>query len=332
MATLPETNEGTKKISNWDKPGGKLGMVVAALAAAFVLWKILPYLLALTWGLVELVTAGVILFVLIFLITDKSIRRVLSTSYFMLMRAITGFFVDIDPVAIVERRLMQMKKTMATMKEKMGILNGYNMKTKSLIATKQNSLETEVMRVKTYRERGMQQEATVSNNQAVRLDEQVKAAKKRLEDGEKMFKILSELVRHGELSVLDTENEIQVQKENYETAKQQYKVFSSVMSILNGDPDEMAQYQMAMEKMANEVNAKNGEMNYVLNQTGGLLAQFSVDNGVADKKATALLERYDKYGIEGMFDNFGPKPVEEPGIIEVEPTKTSSDGQKTKYF
>jgi hypothetical protein len=42
------------KISNWDKPGGTLGMIVAAIAICGIAYVILPYLVSITWNLVSI--------------------------------------------------------------------------------------------------------------------------------------------------------------------------------------------------------------------------------------------------------------------------------------
>lgn len=297
------TKMGGDKISNWDKPGGTLGMIVAGLAITGILYFVLPILKTIIWNAVSISIGVGILAAILFLLTDKSCKRVISTAYFMIMRSITGFFIDIDPVAIVERRLRQMEKKIDEMGEKMGILKGFNIKTTEAIEDKKRKLTTEKLRIETYRERGEEDAAAVSNNQLIRYNEQIINLTKRLENGNKMYEILSQLERKAKLTVEDTRNSVEAQKENYELAKQQYKVFSSVMSILNGDPDEMAQYQMAMDKMAKEVNDKVGEMSHVLDQTGGILMEFSIDNSIASKKTTELMTKYDKYGVDGMFSS-----------------------------
>jgi hypothetical protein len=62
----------------------------------------------------------------------------------------------------------------------------------------------------------------------------------------------------------------------------------------------MAMFQSAMDFMANDINAKLGEMEHVLDSTGGLLAQYSLDNEVTNSKADALLKKYEEFGVDGF--------------------------------
>ena len=48
----------------------------------------------------------------------------------------------------------------------------------------------------------------------------------------------------------------------------------------------------------------SGIMEHVLDSTGGLLAQYSLDNEVTNSKADALLKKYEEFGVDGMFINF----------------------------
>ena len=303
---------GKTPVSNWDKPGGKLGMVGVALLGAgglMVLYKILPFLIELSKNIVTLAMLIGIIALIIFLVTDKKIRIMVSTGYFMLMRWITGMFVEIDPIAIVERRLLDMKKKIDDISRIMGELRGLIRRNKNNLDTKKEQFETELRRIQVYKEQNKEADAQVSKNQANRLDGVIQRETMRIKDSEKWYEVLSKLEEMAKLTVLDTENEITIRKEEFESIRQQHKAFKSVMSVMKGDPDEMALFTQAMDFMANDITAKIGEMEHVIDSTGGLLAQYSADNGVSSKKADDLLEKYNKYGIEGMFSNFSPKEL-----------------------
>ena len=335
-----EIVKGSKDISNWDKPGGKLGMVMAVLlggGALIVLYKILPYLITLATNLITLaILCGVIAF-LLFLVTDKKVRMVVSVGYFMIMRSITGAIIELDPIAIVERRLVDMKKKIGEISKAMGDLNGLIRENNADIETKKKALKDELMRVQQYTEMGKKGDSQVSQNQAVRLEDTIKRKIARLNDSKKWYEVLSKIEEMAKLTVSDTENEVAIRKEEFESIKKQHKAFKSVMSVMQGDPDEMALFTQAMDYMSNDINAKLGEMEHVLNSTGGLLSQYSVDNGIASKQANELLERYDTMGINGMFETFNPKEISpKANTSNVDVYQVTSSGSvlqpKSKYF
>jgi len=108
----------------------------------------------------------------------------------------------------------------------------------------------------------------------------------------------------AKLTVLDTRNEVNMQKEEYEMAKQQHKIFKSVMSVMEGDPDELALFNQALEAMRTDIEMKLGEIERVISSTGGLIDQFEADNDVASFKGNELINKYNELGIEGIFKTF----------------------------
>lgn len=319
-----------KKVSPWEKPGGTLGMIVAGLAiggGCIVLYKILPFLISLTTNLLTLTLLVLALAGIGFLITNKRFRQTCSMLYFMLMRKITGLIIEIDPIAIVENKVKEMKKKILDIERQMGSLNGLNKQNERKIEEKKRQLQHEIDRLNEYNKNNKRAEAGVAERQAVRLQSAIERQIKRLEDSKKWYEILKSLKHAAELTVLDTENEVNDRKEEFESIKAQHKAFSSIMSIMKGDPDQMEDFTRAMDFMAYDITQKLGEMSNVIDETGGLLSQFAIEEGVASKRADELLQRYEANGIDGLFSAFENK--KQPALIET-PAKQKVGG--TQYF
>lgn len=331
-----------KKISNWDKPGGTLGMVFMGLIGAgvvYLLYKFLPFLQAIVWNTVNIVVGVGILVLIAWLVTDKQIRAVVGAAYFMAMRALTGALVDIDPISIVMQKVLKMKKKIQEISVTMGTLNGLIREGEQKLDDQKRQLKATLLRVEELNKMGDPESALVSNNKAVRLEEAINRRMERLADSKKWYEILSKLEKMANLTVEDTENAVEMRREEYEEIKKQHKAFKSVMSIVNGDPDEMALFDQAMAKMTNEINDKLGEMEHVINTTGGLISQFNADSAVSNRQAAELLERYNKVGIEGMFQSFDKKAIDNQpvgyisgNIVDVPYTEVSPTTEKKKYF
>jgi len=303
-----------KELTNWDKPGGKLGIVVAGLlgAAALIgLYKILPFLITLatnvlTLGLLCLLIAG-----LLWLITNKDFKRMLSVGYFMLMRKLTGIFIEIDPIAIVQRRVMILKKKMEDIQKLLGKLNGTIKESERKLKERTNEFETEVQKVKVYNEqgKGASMEAQVSNRQVVRLQELINTYKENLTQSNKWYEILTKLYQMAQLTVNDTESEVEIRTEQFEQIKKQHSTFKSIMSVFKGDPDEVALFNNAMDYMAKDINDKLGEMEFIINSADGLMDKYEMGKILSSKQADEIISRYDQYGIDGVFTNFGEAKV-----------------------
>ncbi len=295
------------KVSPWEKPGGTLGMIVAGLAVGggcIILYKILPFLISLTTNILTLTLLVGVLSLIGFLVTNKRFRQTCSTVYFLIMRKITGLIIEIDPIAIVEKKVMEMKKKIIEIEKQMGSLNGLNKQNERKIEDKKKQLQNQIDLLNEYNRLNKRAEAGVAERQAVRLQSSIERQIKRLEDSKKWFEILKSLKHAAELTVLDTENEVNDRKEEFESIKAQHKAFSSIMSVMKGDPDQMEDFTRAMDFMAYDITQKLGEMSNVIDETGGLLSQFAVEEGVASKKADELLKKYESNGIDGLFSAF----------------------------
>ena len=291
----------------WEQPGGKFGLVVLALIGIgflIFLYRILPYLIELAENTLYFAFLLGIIGLITFLCLDKKFRRIVSVGYFILMRKITSWFVNIDPIAIIERRLNMMEKSIQKMNESMGRLLGQVRKLEGSIASKKEEMEKLLQRAQVYRAKGNKDAAVIDERQIARLEKYITKVLGLLNDSKRWYESLDKLSQMAKLTVLDTRNEVNMQKEEYEMAKQQHKIFKSVMSVMEGDPDELALFNEALEAMRSDIEMKLGEMERVISSTGGLIDQFEADNEVASFKGNELINKYNELGIEGIFKTF----------------------------
>lgn len=299
-------NQAPKK-KLWEQPGGKLGVaVLVGLGAGFLvfLYKILPYLIELAENTLYFGILLLIIGLIIFLLFDKKFRRVLSVGYFILMRKITSLFVNLDPIAIIERRLGMMENSIQKMNQSMGRLLGQIRKLEGSIDSKKEEMEKLLQRAQVYRAKGNRDAAVIDERQIARLEKYINKLLGLLKDSKRWYESLDKLSQMAKLTVLDTRNEVNMQKEEYEMAKSQHKLFKSVMSVMEGDPDELALFNEALEAMRTDIEMKLGEMERVISSTGGLIDQFEADNEVASFKGSELIDKYNELGIEGIFKTF----------------------------
>lgn len=308
------TKDVSSKVSNWEKPGGKLGFVIAALAAgggAIILYKILPWLITLASNMLTLGLLVIALSAIAFVLCDKNFRENFSMIYFMLMRKIAGIIIEIDPIAIVEHKLEEMRDKIEEIGSNMSKIKGLITRNKQRVATKKNELAHELELLSEYKKRpDKAANAKVSERQVERLTAAVKRTEERLKDSEQWLKVLEKLKERAELVVKDTENEVQDRKEEYESIKAQHAAFSSIMSIIKGNPNDMVNFTRAMDFMADDIAYRLGEMSDVIDGTSGLLDQIEVEDALTSAKAAKILEQFEKGGIDSLFNSEKPKALE----------------------
>lgn len=293
-----------KSLSNWQKPGGtlaKIGVVVGAGGGLMLLYSILPFLITLASNVFTLALLAIALVALFAIVTNKKFLNLVSMIYFSVMRKLTGLVIETDPIAIIEHKLGEMRDKIKDISTNISKVNGLNLENERRIAAKKSELEEMLGRTRYYTEKGMSKDAAVYERQAVRLEGSISRMIDRLETSKSWYKVLMDLKTDAELTVKDTEYEVRERKEEFESIRAQHKAFSSIMSIIKGDPNEMENFQRAMDYMAHDVTQRLGEMSMCIEETGGVLANIAADRDISSKKALELLDRYDKGGLEGLF-------------------------------
>lgn len=344
-------SNGGKKISNWDKPGGGLGLAVATalgVGAVVGLYHILPWLIELTKNIYTLGALVGGLVVIGAVLSSKEFRQNVSMAYFILMRKIAGIIIETDPIAIVEHQLMQMREKIQLINEQMGKIRGLITRNERRVEVKKSELEDELMKLAEFKKHPEKAaNAKVAENQVRRLRDAVERTQKRLAESRQWYEILKKLKEHANLVVEDTENEVEDRKEEYEAIKAQHQAFSSIMSVLKGNPNEMINFTRAMDYMANDIAFRLGEMSDVIDETGGILSQIDVEDALTSARAAEILKQYEEGGIESLFEKHEVKAIEgkrtdftmnftnteeqEPVMVE-RSTEETEVKKKKKYF
>jgi hypothetical protein len=328
----------TKAKGIFDQKGGTLGMVLLAIGVIFFLIK-LPAIVSFVDSLFHLIITCVATAGILYLLFDKKIRKVVGTLYMMGIRYLMGCIIKMNPIAILEDTIIKMYKTIQNGEQQMGKLNGNRMKLKEKINSRKKELE-DCLNKKTIAEKQQKKEVMIlEDRQSVRLVNLIKEYMSLYESTEEWYKNLSRLVEFAKLNAQDAENEVAIQKERYEIIRASHNAFRSAMSIIKGDPDELALYNQAFQYVNDDIMEKVGEMDRVINSTGGMMDKMDIEKEVFAIKGDEISKKYQELGIDALFTKFEALPSKQmKSTITVEdaviiPASTNSiSTQKSKYF
>ena len=128
-----------------------------------------------------------------------------------------------------------------------------------------------------------------------------------------------------------------LQKEiEYVTIKRAHAALLASMSILNGDPNERAMFEMALEKMEEEVSQKLGTMDRFMDMSANLVNSIDIEQGIFAEDGMRMLEEYENGGFDSFFNEFEgkPAPMGKPASTEgfKAPKGLEKDVKTGKYF
>ena len=328
------TGEGfSSKKSPWEKPGGKLGMVVAGLGiagAGYLLYLLLPFMISLASNVLYLILMLFGIGILGYILTNKKFWSTFKLVYFTIMRRITGFFIKIDPVAILEDYIRDLKKRIKEVDDNITQVRGLIKKNSRKLVEVTEKRDNTVLECKMYRKSGQISFAQQKEGLLVLYEKSVADRTARLETSKKWLDALTKLQQYATFSVTINEEKVKLFKDEYEELKAQGKAFRSIKSALAGDPDMMENFETAIEIMENEISGNIGEIESMIDETNGLLGQADMENAVISAKATAILQKYENN--EGIFDENNWNPNRELKAIPVMRNLEGPDDQTSKYF
>lgn len=334
---------GDRKITNlWKQPGGTLAKVGLWVMGGSVLWgiyKALPYLIAFTQNVFTLTLLMLGLGCILYVVFSPEMRKILKLLYLQICRKITGLIVEIDPIAILENSINEMKKKLQTVKKRVteigSTLAGMENKQKEY----KKEFEMNVGRVKAIKEKLMKDndektrmalngQLTIAQNDITMLDEQIKAQADRITKTKRYLEILEKLEIAATTKIKVAENTVSHKKDEYEQAKKMKSAVQSLTSIFSSSwLTKSMEEQMALNVVSNTINDSIAEMNRLLDGSNDILINYDISSMANASKVDEIIANYDHNGFES-FKALQDNGEYMPGMLQEEPVKI----KENKYF
>ena len=326
-----EFAENYQKVSKWNQPGGtvaKVLAVIAGCASIYALYLALPIILSMMTNAFNIALLAIGLWALISIVTNQKFRRMLSTAFFIICRKLTSMFVDIDPAAIIDKHVAELRVRINKISDAMGKFKGAIRAVEDEKLRRDRELKKEMEFLKAYKEKGMLGESTVHSNQANRLKELIEVLAKDLDRMNMYYDLLKDLQHYTELKAQDEENQSNILKARFKRTRDMYSAFSGMMSVINSDTSDIEEYMMASDYMMTQINQQMGAIDDALLNTDSIINDITINNSVNISKASGLLDVYEKYGIEGLFmSEEQRKELPSPSAGAIEMTDSDRDLQ-----
>jgi hypothetical protein len=332
--------------SFWQRPEGKPGAVVLAAligVGGFFLYKALPTIIELLQNTLYAIGLGAILFAVIALLMNDKFRTTIWYAYKGIMRWFTGMVIELNPIAILESYIEEIKGRLRKMDEQLQSLKGQIGKIQIKLDKNKADWQTAVDRMNAAQRQGKKEAFTLESRQAGRLEEHVKKLESLHSRMEVLYKVLSKMKYYSEIMVKDTENEVAIRKDEREAITKSYSVMKSAMSIIKGNDEKRAIFDQAMEFVVNDIGSKIGEMDRMLEASTDFISSVDLDNAVYEERGLKMLEEIENKGMDAIFGKKDAQALPQGNVYNTlnnftqEPIKISNgskseSGSNKKYF
>lgn len=288
-----------KPKSFWQRPEGTTGtifMVAGLLGGGYLLYKMLPTLIALAENTLYFILLLVAIACILYIIFDPKMRTLVWYMYKSIMRTITGWFVQIDPIGILQSYVEDIKDNLKKMNTQISNLRGQMYKLSEIIDSNKRQINSNLSLAEKAKESEKRNVMILQSRKAGRLQE----SNMRLEDLYKkmeiLYRVLSKMYENSSILAEDLQDQVQVKKQERAAILASHSAMQSAMAIMSGNSDKRQMFDMALEAVADDVSKKVGEMERFMDLSHNFMDSIDLQNGVFEEEGMKLLDRWEKEG------------------------------------
>jgi hypothetical protein len=315
----------------WQRPEGVTGMIFAAMlfmGAGYLFVSNLDFLVK---AMENTLYAGVMLMALaaiVYVILDPKARNLMWFGYKSFMRAITRIFVNIDPIGVLKGYIEHLEGSLGKMTKQMNQLRGQMHKLKELIITNQREIQSNLAQANQAKDAQKDAQMILKTRKAGRLTD----SNMRLDDlykrMETLYRILTKMHETSYVMAEDLKDQIMVKETERNAIMASHSAMQSAMSILTGNPDKKAMFDMALEAIATDVSSKMGEMENFMQMSEKIMNGIDLQNGVFEEEGLKMLEDWEKKGTSLLLGETKDELVLKNEVLDInQPIKTPERAQ-----
>ena len=291
----PFEGQDTKKKSFWRKPEGVTGTIfLLGLIAGLGYLFTTGLLTTIINNVLYLTVAGVALAAILYVVLDPRMRNLVWYMYKSVMRRVTGWFVTIDPIGILKNYVDDLKDNIIKLRKQIGGLRGQMRQLKNLMDKNEQEIQNNLKIAKAARDKNNEQQMLLSSRRAARLKESNAKYAKLHQKMEVMYRILDKMHKNSEILYEDTKDQVKLKEQERKAIRASHSAMKSAMSVISGDPDKRAMFDMAMEAVADDVANKVGEMERFMEMSSKVMDSVDLQNGIFEEEGLQMLEEWEK--------------------------------------
>lgn len=297
MDAFPQI-DGQKFKSYWSRPGGKLGtfLIVAALCAAGF-WAA-PILTTIVWNTINFgIACGVGAF-LLFLVTNKKIRMLVTYAYEILIRSTFGQLLEMDPWVLADDDIQEMIKTREKVNDQATLVDGQKEALDAKIQEHKKSIAKCADRIKTLQSQGVPKgyEGQLENDslQIDRLKDAISRLAPIRDNLAKTGDFLNHVYTDSGYKIQNAKNELEVEKDTYNASTVGAKALNTALKLFKGDPEKQMLRDQSILFIKNKIANNVASMKKAITGCSDYMRSIDLDNATAAQAGLRMMQDYDE--------------------------------------
>ncbi len=332
ITPFENTGKDFKQRTFWKRPEGVTGILFLLAiigGAGFLLYTYGAVLRAILASTLNLTLLLIAIGALLYVVFDPKMRNLVWYMYKSVMRWITGIFVNIDPIGILKNYVDDLQDNIVKLRKQIGVLRGQMRKLQGLMEKNEKDIEENLKIAKAARDQGNNQQLLLSSRKAARLKESNEKYQKLFQKIQVLYRILDKMHKNSEILLEDTKDQVKIKEQERKAIRASHSAMKSAMSIISGDPDKRAMFDMAMEAINDDVASKVGEMERFMEMSSRIMDSVDLQSGIFEEEGLKMLEEWEQKStlmlLEGTEKSEGDTLDLNSKRSEPDPEKRSND-------
>ena len=274
--------------------------LLAGLTYGFVTY-VLPWLINVTWSLVNLIIGGVILGFMLMIVTNKKFWRALKYFSEFIANYTIGIAIELNPFNILQAKIEQGYKDRNTLYQQGAKLKGKQSELVDKLTDKEKELQLNIQKVKILQsEQGSNsRQIDLYANNVLRCREYIDNVTPIVGDLNKLIKFTDAAYEESGIMLEDAKLDLEAKKDLYYSVTTGLSAVTSAMKAFKGDDELNQDAEKALAILKVQIGEKIGHIKSAIDVT----SRFMDDKVLEDKaKSAQAIELINQFNMSSDFN------------------------------
>ena len=286
-----------------------VGLSLAAGLAYGFLTFVLPWLVTVTWNLVNLIIGGAIMGFLLMIVTNRKFWRALKYFSEFIANYTIGIAIELNPFNILEAKIDQGYKDRKTLFQQSSKLKGKQSELMDKLTEKEKELKLNAQKVKILQtEKGNPRQIDLYANNVLRCREYIDNVSPIVGDLEKLTKFTDMAYEESGIMLEDAKLDLEAKKDLYYSVTTGLSAVSSAMKAFKGDDELNRDAEKALAILKERIGEKIGHIKTAIDVTSRFMDDQILEDKAKSAQAVELINNFDlnkdfNYGKDALEAN-----------------------------
>jgi len=264
----------------------------AGLTYGFVTF-ILPWLIHVTWSLVNLIIGGVVLGFLLMIITNKKFWRALKYFSEFIANYTIGVAIELNPFNILKAKIEQGYEDRETLFKQAAKLKGKQSELTDKLSSKEKELQLNVQKVKILQqEKGNNRQIDLYANNVLRCREYIDNVTPIVGDLNKLISFADMAYEESGIMLEDAKLDLEAKKDLYYSVTTGLSAVTSAMKAFKGDDELNRDAEQALAILKETIGEKIGHIKSAIDVTQRFMDDKVLEDKAKSAQAIELINQF----------------------------------------